>query len=188
LADQWGADGIAELFDTYGLTRPSNLPIVTQIPQPSPPPEDPTLAALGQENLTVSPLQIALAFSMIVNNGRLPTPQLVEAVETESREWETVQGPGEPGEQQVVEPEVARQVWESLAGNMTGDDAPIAEHAVTVLAGPEGSTNSWYAGLATVDSINHYVVLLVLEGETDTGAANQIGRQVLGAVLDEMTR
>jgi peptidoglycan glycosyltransferase len=183
LAGRWDTDGLAELFEAYGLTQPPGLPINTQNTPPSPAPEDAARAAIGQENLTVSPLQLALAFGMMVNNGRLPAAQLVEAVETESESWESVPVATQPGMSQLVEPEVAHQVWQGLARDMAGNASPIAEHAVSVLAGPEGTTNSWYAGLTAGDSPTHYVLLLVLEGETGPDTATQIGRRVL-----EMTR
>jgi peptidoglycan glycosyltransferase len=187
LAGEWGVKGVAELLDSYGLNRPPSLPVDTEIPPASPPPENPALAVIGQENLTVSPLQMALAYGTLANHGRLPAVQLVEAIETGSGSWESVQLAGIQGSNQLIGPETARQVWRRMAGEASeaaGNDSPIAEHAVSVLAGPEGTTHNWYAGLAAVDSSSRYVVLVVLEGENNPDAATRIGRQVLEAALE----
>jgi hypothetical protein len=79
----------------------------------------------------------------------------------------------------VIAPEVAGQVWSALAKVGT-----ISGHAVSVLAGSEGTTNSWYAGLATGNTSN-YVLVLVLENEADPQAAAQIGRRLLRTALNE---
>jgi cell division protein FtsI/penicillin-binding protein 2 len=178
---QWGAAALEDVWETFHLTEPPTLSIAIEVAPPPPPPVDAMLAAIGQENLTLSPIQIALAYATLINNGHLPAVQFVEAVETASGGWAapaTVDGitpdGSTPAETQAAMTAAAtRELWQQLA-----NEGAFAEHAVRVLAGPRGSTNSWYAGLVD-NGPTGYVVILVLEEETDLEHVEQIGRRVL---------
>ncbi|MBL1131234.1 MAG: hypothetical protein HND44_22615, partial [Chloroflexi bacterium] len=52
------------------------------------------------------------------------------------------------------------------------------EFSDRVLSGPDGSTNSWYVGLAPAGS-PRYLVVVVLEGGTAVQEAAPIGRALL---------
>jgi cell division protein FtsI/penicillin-binding protein 2 len=56
------------------------------------------------------------------------------------------------------------------------------EHAVLVLSGPSGSTNSWYLGLAPAGA-PRYAVVVILEENDEIQAAEEIGRLILNEVL-----
>ncbi|VAW34975.1 Cell division protein FtsI [Peptidoglycan synthetase], partial [hydrothermal vent metagenome] len=80
LADQLGLGGLDDIFNRFGLSTQPELPLnaetaVSQLLS------DPLQAGIGQDNLTVSPLQVALALAALGNDGRLPTPRLVTAVQ-----------------------------------------------------------------------------------------------------------
>lgn len=181
LADAWGVAGLSERFNAYGLTMPGltilpDLPLETQI---SPPPlsvSDPLLAAVGQENLTVSPLQVAHAYAGLLNKGRLPTIQLVEAVQVEGGRWQEVNEEGV-----TAEPVIAPETAEDIVAALQAEDRSYSEQAVSVLAGPEGTTDSWYAGM-TSGSPSRYVLVLILENQPNPDAAREIGRVILDRV------
>ena len=58
----------------------------------------------------------------------------------------------------------------------------ITEHSVLVLSGPEGSTNSWYLGLAPANA-PRYGVVVVVENTDGQHSADQIGQGVLKLAL-----
>lgn len=176
LAEEWGANALSARFNAYGLTTPPNLPLETQIMSPPAPPADPLLAAVGQENLTVSPLQIARAYGALVNNGRLPTIQLVEAVRGAGGRWQAASEESGTAEA-IVTAETAADVTAALQA----ENSDYSEQAVSVLAGPEGTTDSWYAGMTTSGS-SRYVLVLILENQPNAAVATQIGRAILDKV------
>jgi cell division protein FtsI/penicillin-binding protein 2 len=53
---------------------------------------------------------------------------------------------------------------------------------VSVLSGPEGSTNSWYLGLAPAGQPT-FAVVVVIEDSNDLAEAEQVGRSLLRNVM-----
>ncbi len=187
LAGAWGVAGLSERFNAYGLTMPGltilpDLPLETQISSPSVTVSDPLLAAVGQENLIVSPLQVALAYSTLVNNGRLPTIQLVEAVRGAGGRWQEASE-----EIEEAGPVITSEAAETITAALQAEDSDYSERAVSVLAGPEGTTDSWYAGMTagvTANGSARYVLVLILENQPNPATAREIGR----VILDRVTR
>jgi len=171
LGEQLGAAALQDAFAQFGLTEPPALPIPTAAGTVAV--DDPGLAAIGQDTLTVSPLQAALAAASLASDGRLPAPRLVVGVNdaTAGRQpWPgaTAAGQGVP----AAAAEAMRATW-PVTGN-------LAEFSVSTLAGPGGQRNTWYLGLAPAGN-PRYVIALVLEDEADTATAAAIGRAVLEA-------
>jgi len=59
----------------------------------------------------------------------------------------------------------------------------ITEYSVLVLSGPEGSTNSWYLGLAPANA-PRYGVVVVVEDSDGQHSADQIGQALLNLSLE----
>jgi peptidoglycan glycosyltransferase len=179
--------GLGEALDTsqvvsilraFGLADAPELPLAVAAPS-----ElslgDLTDSLIGQGELTVSPMQIALALGALGNEGLAPSPVLVTAVQSESGAWESLPA-GEPNEP-AVSALAASQVLEALPRQ----DGIIAEFATSALAGPAGSSNSWYLGLAPAQE-PRYAVVVVVENATGANNALVAGRTLLNYVMSEV--
>jgi peptidoglycan glycosyltransferase len=176
LGEQLGAAALAEIFTRFGLMEAPPLPIPTEggtavIANPS-------LAAIGQETLTITPLQAALATAALAGDGRLPRSRLVEALADDGRWMEPAAGEA-TAPRPVVSPEAAKAVRESWPV-----EGGVAGQAVSVLAGPGGNRNTWFVGLAPADD-PRFALAVVVEDEDDPAVAEAIGRAVLDLALRE---
>jgi peptidoglycan glycosyltransferase len=162
------------LFDAFGLTEAPSLPLVLDVPTPLPV-ESRELALLGQDTLTVTPLQLAVAWLALVNDGSLVQPRLVAAVEAESGAWDTV-APVR-GARQVVAPESARAILSALAG-----EQDMIEHVSLAIAGPDGSAHTWYLGAAPA-AAPQFVVVAIAEDSRDLTLVRELGRRVAAYAL-----
>lgn len=161
LADHLGAAGLDQIFADFGLTTPPQFALDTEAPE-SEPLTDPLLAGIGQENLTVTPLQIGLAWAALAGNGRIPTPRLIAS--------QTIT----PTDNHPINRAV-RPIRDALPRHEN-----ITEFSVQVLSGPEESANSWYLGMA-----GNYAIVVIVEGSDDLTTAENIGRGVLAHVMRE---
>jgi peptidoglycan glycosyltransferase len=176
LGDQLGKSGLEQIFANFGFTQAPELPLNTETPE-SVPLQDPPQAGLGQDNLLVTPLQVALAWGALGTNGRLPVPQLVTAVQAANSEQLTRLAVTETGETAVA-PEAAL----TLRRNLAQTDG-VLEHAVLVLSGPEGEMNAWYLGL-TPAGAPRYALVIVVENSKNLDGIIEIGRQMLAAATE----
>jgi peptidoglycan glycosyltransferase len=173
LGDQLGASGLDQIFADFGLTQPPQLPLNTGTP-PLVPLADPLLASIGQDNLLVTPLQVALAWAALAKDGRLPRPQLVTTVDNETGSQLSPIGAAEAGET-AVSPPTAHLIRLHLAQTDN-----FLEHAVLVLSGPEGEMNAWYLGMTPADA-PRYALVAVVEASADLIRVQTLGRALLAA-------
>lgn len=171
LARDFGADGLTGVFEDFGFFSPPAFPLVTATSALEPV-VDVREAILGQESLTVTPLQLARAWLALGSGGALPTPYLVTEVQNSAGVWQPVE-PTEP-----VTQSVSVSTADALLGSLATDDGNIAEHTTVALSGPEAATNAWYLGFAPART-PRYAVVLVIEGATNTAVAQDIGRSLL---------
>ncbi len=151
-------------LDAWGLTAPPPFDLPT-VAVPWPPADvNPVREALGQGELLVTPLHMALAAATVGNDGlRLP-PRLI---------WGDPDGcesPRRPPPTPVISPTVAatlRALWPRF-------DLAIG-HEGTALAGP-ARTLTWFIGLDTPDT-PRYAIAVLIEGEPPL--ASQIGTALL---------
>ncbi|HSM58531.1 MAG TPA: penicillin-binding transpeptidase domain-containing protein [Candidatus Sulfomarinibacteraceae bacterium] len=176
LAEEVPEDAFLEALEHMGFFTEPDLPLATAAPA-EPVVNQLPAALLGQDALTVTPLQMALAWSSLGNSGILPQPRVVSAVQDEGGSWTNVAS--EPSEVQAFSGEAA---W-SVLSTLPRHEERIAEHAALVLSGPGGSTNSWYLGLAPAGA-PRYAVIVVIEETARLQAAEQVGRPLLDLVLD----
>ncbi|MDX1663827.1 MAG: penicillin-binding transpeptidase domain-containing protein, partial [Candidatus Promineifilaceae bacterium] len=120
----------------FGFTRPPVVPLDTAAAVEVPVDEvDDSL--IGQGTLTVTPLQVSLALAALANEGLLPDPQLVTAVERESGLWQTLAH--EAGDEPRVVSEAAAA---AILDALPVEDGLFREYATLALAGPAGTTNA----------------------------------------------
>ncbi len=170
LGNTLGTAELTQIFTNWGFTSQPELPLNTETPPPEPLAQ-PALAAMGQDNLTVTPLQVGLALAALGQDGRFPTLQLVTAVQDEAGHWLPVTPP--TNETLATTSPAAQAILRALPTHNR-----VAEHAVLVLSGPDGSSNGWYLALAPAVS-PRYVLVVVVEATESAETAVEIGRALL---------
>ena len=164
---------LAAIFAGFGLTEQPQVPLAVASP-PAEPVVDLEAALVGQDALTVTPLQMARAWAALPNGGVLPPLQLVSAVQDENGAWQAV-----TPEQEPVEAVPAPAAAAILAALPRPEGYP--EYATLALAGPEGNRNGWYLGLAPAGE-PRYAVVVVLENSENVFEAQRVGRALLRVV------
>jgi peptidoglycan glycosyltransferase len=167
---------LEDVYAAFGLTRAPELPLTTAA-APDDGVADVELALLGQDRLTVTPLQVMLAWAALANEGAIPQPQLLAAVQATDGEWTVPEV--EAGAPRVATSSAAAA---AVLGALPRYEGIYVEHATLVLSGPGPTMNAWYLGLAPAGE-PRYAVVIVLENEDDLFAAQQAGRALLNTVL-----
>jgi cell division protein FtsW (lipid II flippase)/cell division protein FtsI/penicillin-binding protein 2 len=133
------------------------------------------LEAIGQGELTVTPLQMALVAGTLANDGTRPTPQLALRVQDSAGHWQNQPSTGES--HTVLTRDTANDLlaaWQSYGGSMSG-------HLGLAVAGTDQPPHAWFLGVAQVSG-TRYVVAVLLEHPDDPHRAADIGTALLGAV------
>ncbi|KAA3659886.1 MAG: hypothetical protein DWQ04_20990 [Chloroflexi bacterium] len=175
LGNNLGLGGLDQAFASFALTQIPEVPLNTEISDREPL-TDPLLAAIGQDTMTITPLQAAVAWMALMTDGRLPTLQLVTAVQDNAGTWQS-QSPQVLERETAVSADVAAIFREALSNS----DTTISEHNILVLAGPKGNTNGWYLGAMTHENA-HYFAIVMIEDTDKVFLAESVGRRVLTAV------
>lgn len=175
LADEFGRNGLLQLFNAWGFAAAPELPIEAAEPLPLTI-DNPQLAILGQENLTISPLQMALAWAGLVSAEPLPAPRLVASIQDGAGQWQSqpTQGPAVTG---GLDSDLT-----GLAGQVLGplrSPENLIEQVSLVLSGPNRATNGWYVGASLPRPGPGYLVAVVVEDSRQIEVARDIGRNVL---------
>ena len=174
LGEDLAAAGLLEVFEGFGLLRPPALPIATEATDERKI-ADPSMAAIGQDLLPISPLQAGLALAALANEGEFTEARLISGVADGEGVWQAQ--PNESETTKAVSAEAAGAILNSLPVR-----DGIKEHAALVLSGPEGSTNAWYLGLAPATK-PRFAVVVVVEGSDDLLPAQRAGRALLKAAI-----
>lgn len=174
LGQELGSARLDQLFEQFGLSQQPSLPLAVA-ETTAQAVQDLWLASLGQENLTVSPLQLALAWAGLANQGQLPSPQLVEAVQGPTGEWQAIPRPP------LTEPVFPAGTTTVLAA-LPRHEGTIIEYATLSLSGPAGNTTGWYLGLAPAGN-PRYLLVIALENSQTLFQPQQIGRAFLNHIL-----
>lgn len=151
-------------------------------------PSDRLRAALGQGDLRVTPLQVALMASGIANYGNLVTPYIAEALRAPDSEiWEAV--PRTTLERAAMTREAAERMRTALREAVLSGSAQAAAQfdfppAVTLYAHVSqafSGTNrdSWLIGFVDLPDGRALAIAVVVEAAEDAQAAARIGGQVL---------
>lgn len=168
LGEQMGLKGLTAVFDQFQLTQPPTLPLNTSTP-PIDDLIDPAQAAIGQDSLVLTPLQVGLAWAALMQNGSLPTLQLVLATRNFDGNW--LPYAQDENETVAVGAETAVHLRNTLPQHNT-----LIEHNLRALSGPDGGGNSWYLGF---NPDTGYAVVVVIEDSNGITAAREAGRMVL---------
>jgi peptidoglycan glycosyltransferase len=155
-------------------------------------------AAIGQFDVRVTPLQIAMVSAAIANDGKLMRPNLIRRIQTS--DFKTLDEPGAEQLSEAVTPDVAQQLtsmMELVVESGTGTRAQIpgirvagktgtAQHGTR--ANPE-PPHAWFTAFAPADDPQVAVAVVVEDGgkagnEAFGGTvAAPIAKRVIEAVL-----
>ena len=180
LGERLGTTGLAEAVERWALTTPPPLEIPTEAVDWDTDALSTTAGlrseAIGQGNLTASPLRMALVVGTLANEGRMPAPRLVLRVQNAEGEWQEYASLGEP--RAVLSPDDAHKLL--AAWQRYGDD--IAGHWGVAVAGEGQPPHAWFLGVAPADA-PRYGVAVLLEHPADPRRALEIGSALLEATL-----
>src|SRR5690606_2576314 len=150
--------------------------------------DDATLveSALGQGQLTVTPLQMAVMAAAIVNDGNAPRPYTLIATRAPDAEtWQPVVTTRSTipftteGTARQLQDLMRNAVANGAALNAARPEIDIGGHAALAYSGDE--TQSWFIGFATLPGKRGIAVAVVLENRDDPGLAADIGGTLLEA-------
>lgn len=201
-----GAEALVAQAERFGLNTDLELALPTVrsvLPAEGLDPPATAQSAIGQRDVQVTPLQMAMIVAAIGNNGVLVTPRIVERVE-DFATGETVREfpAGQfvpPGQQspQALRPEHAAALRDMMVGVVssgTGTRAAIPGVTVagkTGTAEAEGPPTVWFVGMAPAEDPQVAVAVVVEQGgvvgqgATGGAVAAPIARAVMQAALGE---
>jgi peptidoglycan glycosyltransferase len=176
LGERLGVEAIAEAVERWALTTPPLLEISTEAADWNTETLSTTRGlqaeAIGQGNLTVSPLHVALVAATLANEGTMPAPHLVLRVQDIEEGWQEHSSAGQP--RAVLSPARAREL---LAAWQHYEDSVIAHWGIAI-AGEEQPPHAWFLGVAPAD-VPHYAVVVLLEHPADPHRAAEVGSMLL---------
>jgi peptidoglycan glycosyltransferase len=186
LGERLGADGLERAFQRWPLTTPPSLEIPTESAdwddwlkldaEALATPAALRTEAIGQGQLTVSPLQMALVAGTLANEGTMPAPRLVLRVQNAAGDWQERPSAGE--ERVVLTPDLAHELLAAWPQSENEDGSSIAVHHGTAIAGKEQPPHAWFLGVAPADA-PRYAVAVLLEHPADPHQAVEIGNKLL---------
>ncbi len=197
LVNTLGQDTVQAVFDNFELAQPPTLPGFVPEPEDgAATPVSPTRqaradfleTALGQGDLTVNPLQMALIAAAVINDGNAPQPNTLLAVRTPGTEQWTRQRAIRPSLPFTTSATATRlqaimleAVQNGAAQAASRPEMTIGGHVALAYSGD--GTQAWFIGFTPPDSGSGIAVAVVLEHSDDTGLAASIGGTALASAL-----
>jgi penicillin-binding protein 2 len=144
--------------------------------------------AIGQGDLTVSPMQLAVAYSAIANGGKLVTPHIGKAL-LDSQGNVVKRFDPAPQRDLNLSPELLSEIRQGLyeashsslgtSSSVFGSYTPaVAGKTGTAEHPPDPSPNAWFASFAPADNPKLVVVALINDGGHGGVSAAPAARQV----------
>lgn len=200
-----GAERLIEQAEAFGLNRDWEFDLdrlaTSRIPKEL---DEPATAqsAIGQRDVRVTPLQVAMITAAIANDGLLLEPQLVRRVEDNAGR---VIRSNEPdplrftplGSARPIGRDTAEALQEMMVGVVAQGSGTAAQISGTTVAGKTGTAETapgepptvWFTGFAPADEPQVAVAVVVErggssgEGATGGSVAAPIARAVISAAL-----
>ena len=180
LGEELGVVDFNHMLEAFGfLERPDVRLPTSESPSPSDLPNEESLglAAVGQGDLTISPLQLARAFAGLISDPGLPALRVVDAYRPRGGDWNQIPSLGTS--HQVLDQNVRMPIIEVLSDSL---DQPFGQRS-EALTGEAGEGLGWYQGGLFIHG-NSYVVVVVIEGQNSI-VAERIGRNILDLMHSE---
>lgn len=180
LGMELGPDEFNLMLEAFGFfERPEiRLPTIDSSgPSDLPSEEALGLAAVGQGDLTINPLQLARAFAGLISDPGLPSLRVVDAYRPQGGDWNEIPSLG--SDSRVLGQNVRKRVIEVLS-DAAGQ--PFGQRS-EALTGETGEMLGWYQGGLFMNG-NRYVVVVVIEDQNSI-VAERIGRNILDLMRND---
>jgi peptidoglycan glycosyltransferase len=192
LGEALGTAALQATLDTFRLNRPphnlfAGMTGQTDVVPPYPVGEDALIEnALGQSELLVNPLNMAMMAAAIANDGNSPQPYLLMSRRApDESDWSAI-SIGRPtipfmtsATARQLQDLMRNAVVNGAAFNAGRPGIDIGGHAALAYAGDR--VLSWFVGFATLGGRQGLAVAVVLENTDDPGLAADIGGAALAA-------
>ncbi|WP_436785805.1 penicillin-binding transpeptidase domain-containing protein [Yinghuangia sp. YIM S10712] len=132
-------------------------------------------AAIGQQSVQATPLQMAMVVAAIANNGKVMQPSLVNALRSQS--LDTIESFQEKQIGEAVSPEVAKQLQDMMVGVVQEGSCPSAKINGVKVGGKTGTAQrglnnssppyAWFVSFAEVDGKKVAVAVVVEDPGAD---------------------
>jgi peptidoglycan glycosyltransferase len=192
-----GGDALRSQAEKFGFGQDLKIPLsVTPSTFPAQPDAPQTAqSAIGQFDVRVSPMQIAMVTSAIANHGVLMRPNMIRQVR--SSDLEVIEQP-EPQRMSVaVSPQVAQDLTQMMIGVVQSGTGTRAQINGVTVAGKTGTAqtgvgqppHAWFTAFAPADDPQIAVAVVVEDGGGLGDAASggrvaaPIARQVIEAAM-----
>lgn len=195
LANELGDDALREQAQAFGFGQSWEIPMTTTASRYPDEPDDAqtALTGIGQHDVRVTPLQIAMISAAIANEGVAMEPYLVGVVRDQDLNAVSRTTPQELG--QAISSQTARELTDMMVQvveNGTGTNAAIPGIQVAGKTGTaeyssSGAAHAWFTGFAPANNPSVAVAVVVESasqdwtGETGGSVAAPIAQAVLEA-------
>ena len=186
---------VQQSIELFGLTRPPALAhfltfaSLAPLPLNALPHTSALLAAqgVGQGQLTVTPLQMALVAATIANHGNGVSLYLADATRAPGGDWQTLPVPGEQpaviarGVADTLRVAMRAAVTDGAAQTADQGNVPIYGHASLAYSGPQKTPLAWFIGFVDTPNGHSVAVAVIIEDAPDASTAAAIGGATLSA-------
>jgi peptidoglycan glycosyltransferase len=196
---QLGAKAMDEQAQKFGFGQSLRIPMTVEaskFPSNANPPQT-AQSGIGQYDVQVTPLQVAMVSAGIANGGTVMRPNLISSVRTSDLKVIDTQEPEKLSE--AVSPEVASQVKEMMLAVVRSGTGTRAQIPGVDVAGKTGTAqhgegeppHAWFTAFAPADDPKVAVAVVVEDGGGLGDAASggrvaaPIAQKVMRAVLDK---
>lgn len=187
-----GSEEMVAMAEDFGFNSALSIPLDTRASRFPVPEDQAALAmdAIGQRDILVSPLQMAMVAATVANNGTLMEPYLVDQTLSADLEVVSTAQPNELG--QPITPETAAILEEMMINVVNHGSGAYAALGSVQVAGKTGTAetdgvrnaHAWFIGFDATDDPQVAVAVLVEEGGSGGQVAGPIAQSVISAVVD----
>ncbi len=194
VAWELGEDAIVEQAQRFGFGTPLNIPVRVEPSQFPTGLSQPELAqsAVGQFNVKVSPLQMAMVSAAIANDGTLMKPNLIKAVR--AADLALIDSPKPEELSAAMSADNANLLTQWMVNVVQNGTARAAQIPGLDIAGKTGTAevtetgdNAWFTGFAPADDPKVTVTIVMENVDIATGAqlTSPSAKKIFEAVLNK---
>lgn len=198
IGDQLGQEKLVEYQEKFGLydTPPFDLPPDEVMasgryengrlasPEAKLDPVQNVWMAIGQENVQVTPLQMAMIGQAIANGGKEMQPFVVDSVSDYNG---TILKQASPQQwREPIRPETAAQMTKMMIKVVNDGTGKKAQSSQVQIAGKTGTAeiegrgpNAWFVGFAPADSPKYAIAVVVEDSDAGGGISGPVARETL---------
>ncbi len=195
LGQKLGGDSISEYAHRLGMTEQVLMGFQlnnseSQLDFNSAVPADVANVSIGEKGIRATPLMLARLLATVANDGKLPTPRLVQAVVDENGNVLSEIPSAQP--QQVVQPNSAQQVRRYLTQAVQNGTGKPAASEIISIAGKTGTSQNfgvWFAGFFPADEPRWSIAVYISDGQSGGSDAGSVCREIAEkiALLEDIT-